>query len=55
MYPPGLKLNKANTEILKIPRLPFLIYISLFLTALFPPKFMISVMTSNLIYFIFSF
>ena len=35
--------------ILQIPRPPFWIYISLFQTALFPPKFMINVMTLILI------
>ena len=39
MYPPKLQLNKANT---------FWIYIYLFLTVLFPPKFMIN--TMNLIF-----
>ena len=47
IYPPELQLNKANT--LDIPRPPFWIYICLFLTALFHPKFMINVMTLILI------
>ena len=47
IYPPELQLNKL---ILQIPRPPFRIYISLFQTALFPPKFMINVMTLILIY-----
>ena len=46
IYPPGLQLNKANTSDTEAP---FLIYICLFLTALFHPKFMINVMTLILI------
>ena len=42
IYPPELL-------ILQIPRPPFLIYICLFLTALFRPKYMINVMTLILI------
>ena len=36
IYPPELQLNTANTSDAKVP---FWIYISLFQTALFPPKF----------------
>ena len=39
IYPPELQLNKL---ILQIPSPPFWIYICLFLTALFHPKFMIN-------------
>ena len=46
IYPPELPINKANTS---DPRPPFMIYICLFLTALFHPKFMINVMTLILI------
>ena len=46
IYPPELQLNKL---ILQIPRPPFWIYICLFLTALFHPKFMINVMALILI------
>ena len=42
-FPPELQLNN------QIPRPPFWIYICLFLTALFHPKFMINVMTLILI------
>ena len=45
-YPPELQLNKANTS---DTQPPFWIYISLFQTALFPPKFMINVITLILI------
>ena len=44
IYPPELQWNKANTQI-QIPRPPFWIYLYLFLTVLFPPKFMINAMT----------
>ena len=47
IYPPELQLNKANTSDTEAP---FWIYICLFLTALFHPKFMINVMTLILIY-----
>ena len=47
IYPSELQLNKANTSY--IPRPPFWIYICLFLTALFHPKCMITVMTLILI------
>ena len=50
IYQPELQLNKANT-----PRPPFWVYTSLFLTALFPQKFMINVMTMILIQFMFPF
>ena len=46
IYPPGLQIMKL---ILRIPRPPVWIYICLFLTALFHPKFMINVMTLILI------
>ena len=46
IYPSVLQLNKANTSDTKAP---FWIYICLFLTALFHPKFMINVMTLILI------
>ena len=46
IYPPELRLNKANTSDIEAP---FLIYSCLFLTALFHPKFMISMMTLILI------
>ena len=46
IYPPDCNLIKL---ILQIPRPLFRIYICLFLTALFYPKFMINVMTLNLI------
>ena len=46
IYPPELQLYKANIQ---IPRPPFWIYICLFLTALFHPKFIINVMTLILI------
>ena len=46
IYPPELQLNKANTSDTEAP---FWIYICLFLTALFHPKFMINVMTLILI------
>ena len=46
IYPPELQLNKANTSDTEAP---FWIYIYLFLTALFHPKFMINVMTLILI------
>ena len=46
IYPPELRLNKANTSDIEAP---FLIYICLFLTALFHPKFMINMMTLILI------
>ena len=46
IYPSELSLIKL---ILQIPRPPFWIYICLFLTALFNPKFMINVMTLILI------
>ena len=42
LYPPELQLNKANTSDTEAP---FCIYISLFQTVLFPPKFMINLMT----------
>ena len=42
IYPPELQLNKANTSDTEGP---FWIYICLFLTALFHPKFMINVIT----------
>ena len=42
IYPPELQLNKANTSDTEAP---FWIYIYLFLMVLFPPKFMINVMT----------
>ena len=42
LYPPELQLNKANASDTEAP---FRIYICLFLTALFRPKFMINVMT----------
>ena len=42
IYPPELQLNNANTS---DAQAPFLIYICLFLTAFFYPKFMINVMT----------
>ena len=42
IYPPELQLNKANTSDTEAP---FCIYICLFLTAFFHPKFMINVMT----------
>ena len=47
IYPPELQFNKANTSDTEPP--PFWIYICLFLTALFHPKFMINVMTLILI------
>ena len=46
IYPPELQLNKANTSDTEAP---FWIYICLFLTALFHPKFIINVMTLILI------
>ena len=46
IYQPELQLNKANTS---DTRPPFRIYIYLFLTALFNPKFMINVMALILI------
>ena len=46
IYPSELQLNKANTS---VSGPPSLIYICLFLTALFHPKFMINVMTLILI------
>ena len=46
IYPSELQLNKANTSDTEDP---FWIYICLFLTALFHPKFMIYVMTLILI------
>ena len=46
IYPPALQLNKAN---ISDTEAPFSIYICLFLTALFHPKFMINVMTLILI------
>ena len=46
IYPPELQLNKANTS---DTQAPFLIYICLFLTTFFHPKFMINVMTLILI------
>ena len=46
IYPPELQLNKANTSDTEAP---VWIYISLFQTALFPPKFMINVMALILI------
>ena len=42
IYPPELQLNKANTSDTEAP---FWIYISLLQTALFPPKFIINMMT----------
>ena len=42
IYPSELQLNKANTSDTEAP---FWIYICLFQTALFHPKFMINVMT----------
>ena len=42
IYPPELQLNKANTSDTEAPNW---FYIALFLMALFPPKFMINVMT----------
>ena len=48
MYPPELQLNKANTSDTEPPP-PFFINISLFQTALFPPNFMINVMTLTLV------
>ena len=42
IYPPELQLNKANTSDTDAP---FWIYIYLFLTVLFPPKFMINAIT----------
>ena len=44
IYPPELQLNKAHTS---GPRPPFWICIYLLLTVLFPPKFMLNVMTSS--------
>ena len=46
IYPPELQLNKDNTSYTEAP---FWIYICLFLTALFHPKFMIKVVTLILI------
>ena len=46
IYPPELQLNKANTSDTEAP---FWIYIYFFLTDLFPPKFMINVITLILI------
>ena len=46
IYPPELQFNKANTSDTESP---FLDYISLFQTDLFPPKFVINVMTLILI------
>ena len=46
IYLPVLQLNKANTSDTEAP---FLIYIYLFLTVLFPTKFMINAMTLILI------
>ena len=46
IYPFELQHNKANTSDTEAP---FCIYICLFLTALFHPKFMINVMTLILI------
>ena len=46
IYQPELQLNKANTSDTEAP---FRIYICLYLTALFHPKFMINVMTLILI------
>ena len=46
IYPPELQLNKANTSDTEAP---CLIYICLFLTALFHSKFMINVVTLILI------
>ena len=40
IYPPELQLNKANTSDIDAPF--FFIYIYLFLTVLFPQKFMIN-------------
>ena len=40
IYPPELKLNKANTSDIEVP---YLVYINIFLT--FPPKFKINTMT----------
>ena len=44
IYPPELQLNKVNTSDTDAP-----FYIYLFLMVLFPPKFMINVMTLILI------
>ena len=50
IYPPELQLNKANTSDTEAP---FRIYIYLFLTVLFPPKFMIKATTLILsVYFL---
>ena len=46
IYPPELQLNKANTSDTDAP---FWIYIFLFLMVLFPPKYMINVLTLILI------
>ena len=46
IYPPELQLNKANTSDTEAP---CWIYIYLFLTVLFPAKFMINAMTLILI------
>ena len=47
IYPPELQLNKANTSDTEAPFLDLNLSI---VTALFPPKFMINVMTLILIY-----
>ena len=46
IYPPELQLIKPNTSETEAP---FWIYIYLFLTVLFPPKFIINAMTLILI------
>ena len=42
IYPPEWQLNKANTSDIEAT---FLDYVYLFITVLFPPKFMINAMT----------
>ena len=46
IYPPELQLNKANTSDTEAP---FLIYVFLWLTVLFPQTYMINAMTLILI------
>ena len=49
MYPTELQLNKANTSKLRHPFWIYIIKFYLFLTVLFPQKFMIKAMTFILI------
>ena len=50
IYPPELQLNKTNTSDTETP---FWIYIYQFLMVLLPPKFMINVMTFDIVNFPF--